>query len=120
MAIEYKRVLQVRERLNEQPFNNDEVNALARLEDHIDTKILANVDSDSFNILLTLAQFNYNPKNQKPYDFREARKVKLQKLLENNYREAGWKISIHIDDGLDGPNMSGSDYWILTPKNKKG
>ena len=42
----------------------------------------------------------------------------MQKELERRYKDAGWNIKVHIDDGLDGPNMSGSDYWILTPNER--
>jgi hypothetical protein len=46
------------------------------------------------------------------------RSRKLQKALEDMYKKAGWKITVKYDDGLDGPNMSGPDYWVLTGKRK--
>jgi len=37
-------------------------------------------------------------------------------IIIRRYTEAGWKFTVQLDDGLDGPNRSGSDYWILSGK----
>ena len=46
----------------------------------------------------------------------ETRKKILRTELIIRYEKANWEIDWHIDDGLDGPNMSGGDYLILKGK----
>ena len=40
----------------------------------------------------------------------------LKTELLSRYEKANWVIDWHIDDGLDGPNMSGGDYLVLKGK----
>lgn len=41
------------------------------------------------------------------------RPSQMRTELDKRYKESGWNIRVEYDDGLDGPNMSGPDYWIL-------
>jgi hypothetical protein len=49
-------------------------------------------------------------------DSNSYRRSLMRNELEKRYKKAGWKIEVKLDDGLDGPNMSGPDYWILKGK----
>ena len=77
------------------------------------------LSTDSREIWIDMAyvRFNYNPSTKKPFpNMTNNRKVFLKKELLSRYEKANWSIDWHIDDGLDGPNMSGGDYLILKGK----
>lgn len=115
MAIDYK---QMKAKLAKAPLDEEELKLVAEAEEYIDKEIKKQFGSTyGVSIDLVIPSFNYSPKAKKPlYDIKDARKDKMQNELERRYKKAGWKITVHLDDGLDGPNMSGPDLWILTGK----
>lgn len=115
MAIKYKEL--VKKEKND-PLTVVELERISEVEDYIDKKILENNDPlDEVYIELRIADFRTDLQNQNHYNpYSTIRTEKMFKELKRRYKEAGWKYSKQIDDGLDGPNMSGPDYWILTGK----
>ncbi len=116
MAIRYKDLK--KPKVNN-PVTLDELKAIDAVEKYIDEQIKKQwTNNYGVSIDLCIALFEYDPVLHKPTNFNVFRREKMQKELERRYKDAGWNIKVHIDDGLDGPNMSGSDYWILTPNER--
>jgi hypothetical protein len=85
----------------------------------IDSEIEKKLSTDNREIWIdiTYIRFNYNPSTKKPFqNMTNNRKTFLKEELLSRYEKANWEIKWHIDDGLDGPNMSGGDYLILKGK----
>jgi len=118
MAISTKEIKLKKKEFSDAPFLEHELKYIKKLEDYIDNLIVEKLKSTSeFYIDLTIFECNYDPINKRQTDFEPARKLRMQKELESRYKKAGWKIEVKYDDGLDGPNLSGSDYVILkTPR----
>jgi hypothetical protein len=111
MAISAK---ELREKLETAEFSAAELNAIHIMESYIDKQIREKYDGGEVRIELSYFNFNWNPKDDRGgWNFKNVRKRIMRKELENRYKEAGWSLKVHIDDGLDGPNMSGPDYMIL-------
>jgi hypothetical protein len=116
MAINSKDVKKAYEAKMAQPFNEEELTQLKEREDKIDSIL-----KEKFNdgpVRIELAHFLFDPYSWE----RSKRNNMLRAELEKRYKEAGWTLKVELDDGLDGPNMSGPDYMILTPvvtRNKK-
>ena len=72
--------------------------------------------STTISIFLHIANFATKVSGSGKTGIKEFRQEKLFKELKKRYKEAGWKCKVEYDDGLDGPNMSGPDCWVLTPK----
>ena len=116
MAIRYK---DLKEPEVNNPLSLDELKAIDAVEKYIDEKIKEQwTNTYGVSVDLGIALFEYDPVLHKPTDLNVFRREKMQRELGRRYKEAGWNIKVHIDDGLDGPNVSGSDYWILTPNEK--
>jgi len=114
MAVRYKELVK---KQKEDPFTLVELDIIAELEDYIDKKILAEKNPYSdIRIQRCIAEFDYDVVNEKKHTMSDIRKDKMFKELNGRFKDAGWKWKLHIDDGLDGPNMSGPDYWILSGK----
>jgi hypothetical protein len=110
MAIKFK---DVKRKLGEGPLTTEELKMITKIEDYIDKKIMRVFDNDEVRVDLCIANFKYMPGEDKQINLKEARRLLMISELNSRYREAGWGITTHLDDGLDGPNMSGSDFWIL-------
>jgi len=97
-----------------------ELQYIKDVENYIDSEIVKKISTDNIEVWIDICyvNFSYNPLTKKPYNnsMTSTRKSVLQSNLLKRYEHANWKISWHIDDGLDGPNMSGGDYLILTGK----
>ena len=116
MAIRYK---DLKEPEVNNPLTSDELKAIDDVEKYIDEQIKKQwTNTYGVSIDLSIALFEYYPDLRRLTKFNVFRREKMQKELERRYKDAGWNIRVHIDDGLDGPNVSGSDYWILTPNEK--
>lgn len=118
MALKYK---ELKKKEEEAEFNKEELYLLQQAEIHIDKEIEKQFGKnyrDEIQIDLTIAHFRYDPTKKEVTSLSDARRTKLTNALLKMYKDAGWKIKIEYDDGLDGPNMSGPDYWILTGKRK--
>lgn len=113
MAINYK---EIKEKLERAPLTPEEINLINEAEEYIDGEIVKNFGGSTYGeifVELQIPNFSYSPKQKKALNLKHTRATLMQKELEARYKKAGWKITISYDDGLDGPNMSGPDYWIL-------
>ena len=120
MAIDFKQRFNALKLKDVEPLTSLELGYVKIIEDYIDSEIEKKLSTDSREIWIDTAyiRFNYNPLTKKtfPQPMTNARKKFLQEELLSRYEKANWEINWHIDDGLDGPNMSGSDYLILKGK----
>ncbi len=115
MAIEYKKL---KDEVEKAPLSQEEFQIIESAEKYIDSEIKKQFKGYEVFIDLTIASFSYNMSTKKQIELPNARKKLMQKELEQRYKKAGWKIRIEFDDGLDGPNMSGPDNWILSGKGR--
>lgn len=115
MAIKFK---DIKEKVEKSPLTTEELQLITEAEEYIDAEILKYYGSSPYGISieLTIPSFEYSPKQKKGINIKYPRKKLMQDELEMRYKKAGWKITIQYDDGLDGPNRSGPDYWVLTGK----
>jgi hypothetical protein len=119
MAIDFKQKFADLLAKDVEPLTQEELGYIKLVEDYIDSEIEKKLSTDNKEIWIhkTYVSFNYNPLNKKPFsNMTNNRKVFLKEELLSRYEKANWKIDWHIDDGLDGPNMSGGDYLILRGK----
>lgn len=115
MAIERSKIRDKFKAAKNAPFTEQELKYIAEAEQYIDAELEKQFDSPyGTHIDLTIAQFRYSPlKKTTIEDVKSYRKEAMSKELERRYKSAGWRITYDLDDGLDGPNMSGADYMIL-------
>ena len=111
MAIKYK---ELKAKLEEPQLKEEELKLIDKTESWIDDEIRKNFRGGEVLIPLQIACFTWDPVNKKTIDLPSPRTNLMRKELDARYKKAGWKIRVHLDDGLDGPNMSGPDYWILS------
>lgn len=116
MAIERSKIRNKFKAAKNAPFTEQELKYIAEAEQYIDAELEKNFDSNSgTHIDLTIARFSYSMITKKTIDdVKPYRKEAMTRELERRYKAAGWRITYHYDDGLDGPNMSGPDYMILS------
>ena len=117
MAVEYSKAVSD---LNDRPLNSNEKGLIDVVEGYIDELIKTRFDDTWINIPLYIMDYNFNVNNinERGYNtIKLARIAKMQEELKSRYVDAGWEWKLHLDDGLDGPNMSGPDYWKLRGKN---
>lgn len=104
-------------RVYQTPLNAEELKQVDRIEKWIDEEIQKQYKGGKeVSIDLQIANFKFDPitKDYFAYSkFADPRRDMMRKELDRRYKEAGWKIRVEIDDGLDGPNRSGPDYWVL-------
>jgi len=113
MATKFK---EVNDKLLKTPLTVEELKMVDEVEKFVDLEIKKQFKGGEVHIFLGTANFKYDIARKNVSELPYARQELMRKELDKRYKEAGWKISVHIDDGLDGPNMSGSDYWILSGK----
>ena len=116
MAVKFKDVYDLKKKIDTAPLSEEELKFLEEIENYIDSEIVDKYPKSLYNevrIDLCIPTFRYNTVTKKASDFRPSRQGVMQKELEKRYREAGWTIYYDLDDGLDGPNRSGADYWVL-------
>jgi hypothetical protein len=118
MAVNYK---DLKEKSQKSPLTESELAIIDSVEKYIDKEIHRQYKSSGNKIHIDLhyADFSYLPgsKNHEGIlNLGEDRVRLMRKELDGRYKKAGWKINTHLDDGLDGPNLSGPDYWILSGK----
>lgn len=121
MAINFKEKLASLQAKDSAPLTEEELGYVKNVEDYIDSEIERKLSTDRTEVYIDIAyvKFYYNPSTKKPFPgMTESRKKVLQEKLLSRYEDANWEINWHIDDGLDGPNMSGGDYLILKGKVK--
>lgn len=120
MAIDFKERFATLQSKDVEPLTSLEESYVKLIEDYIDSEIEKKLTTDSGEVWIdiTYVKFEYNPATKKPYPqpMTRARKKFLQSELLSRYEKANWEIKWYIDDGLDGPNMSGGDYLILMGK----
>ena len=116
MAITRKTIRDKFKKAKEAPFTKEELEYISEAENYIDKELEKQFDNPyGTNIDLTIARFSYSPtRNKAIEDVKSYRKDAMARELEYRYKAAGWRISYHFDDDLDGPNMSGGDYMILS------
>jgi len=107
---------EIKEKIQTDPLSDGELKIIAKIEKYIDEKILRVFDDDIIRIELGTASFKFMPGEDIYLNLKEVRRKLMRNELEKRYEDAGWIIKVEIDDGLDGPNMSGADYWTLKGK----
>ena len=119
MAIDFKEKLASLQAKDLAPLTDVELVCIKNVEDYIDSQIEIKLSTDITEVYIDIScvKFYYNPSTKRlfPSMTEGRKKVLLQKLL-SRYEDANWEIDWCIDDGLDGPNMSGGDYLILKGK----
>ena len=116
MAIDFKEKYSELKLKDRADLSTDELGYIKVIEDYIDGEIEKKLSTDRLEVWIDkiYISFNYNPVTKKPFpSMTNARKSVLTNQLLGRYEIANWEIGWHEDDGLDGPNMSGSDYLIL-------
>jgi len=117
MAIDFKTQFVLSKALDREPLTSEEETYIKEVEDFIDEQIIKEISTDKTEVWIDKAyvSFVYNNVNKKRQykPMTNARRNLLQETLLKKYKEKNWKIKWHIDDGLDGSNMSGGDYLIL-------
>jgi hypothetical protein len=120
MAIKYKYMAlkhkELSDKLKKDPLTTYESNVIDEVETYIDSEIQRQFTGRDVRIDLLIPHFDYDPVKKEVRKLSQPRKDVMRKELDKRYRKAGWKITIEYDDGLDGPNMSGPDLWILSGK----
>ena len=109
MALQAKKAKELEKEKYTHPLTTDELKALEKLEAFIDEQIVKSTNCTDVHIDYTHLTSVFRKFQNQRFDI-------LKKEIERRYRESGWKITLKLDDGLDGPNMSGPDNWILTTK----
>ena len=115
MAIEFKKL---NDKLEKAPLSPEELSMIDKVEAYIDKEIEKQFKGGDVSIQLSIADFNYDISVKQTTNLPEARKILMRKELVKRYKNAGWKQWVEFDDGLDGPNRSGPDYWKLSGKGK--
>lgn len=113
MAINKSQVLQIEKEFKSKPLTEGELKVISFVEKIIDDKILKTCQHGLTNISIELGYVNFNYKLDGVDITSDMRLGKMREEIDKKYKKAGWKIRVEYDDGLDGPNMSGPDYWIL-------
>jgi len=116
MAIKYK---ELKTNLKTEPLTEEELTLIQEAEDYIDSEIEKQFAKSTYGevyIELLYPTFVYSKERGALMDSNSYRRSLMRNELEKRYKKAGWKIEVKLDDGLDGPNMSGPDYWILKGK----
>ena len=119
MAIDFKEKIASLRAKDLAPLTEEELGYIKNIEDCIDFEIEKHLSTDIMKVSIDTAyvKFYHNFFTKQPFPkMTETRKKLLLKELLSRYEKANWEIEWHIDDGLDGPNMSGSDYLILKGK----
>ncbi len=112
MAIKHKELI---DKLQSAPLTKSQLEYIGYVEKYIDEEILKQYkdSGNTVRIPLGVAKFEYTIDRSQKTNFSKLESRKMHDELVKRYVEAGWSSDFHIDDGLDGPNRSGSDYWIL-------
>ena len=110
MAIKYK---DLKHKVNTEPLSEEELEIISKVEKIVDDEIVRQFDKNWGEIRVLLSVVNFQTTLT---SIGETRKILMRKELEKRYTNAGWTASVRLDDGLDGPNMSGPDYWVLKGK----
>ena len=125
MAIKYNSINSKTHNKNREPLNAEELAEVNLVEKYIDSEIRKKfTEGGSISILLHYVSFEQKIiKVNDEFQFskemvkRIPQRQHMQRSeLNKRFREAGWECKVELDDGLDGPNMSGSDYWVLSGK----
>jgi hypothetical protein len=99
------------------PLNQEELKQVDKIEKWIDEELRKRYKGGKeVSVDLSVASFRYDPVTKETFygdKFPEPRRDLMRQELEKRYKNAGWKIKVELDDGLDGPNRSGPDYWVL-------
>jgi hypothetical protein len=116
MALKYK---DLKDPEVNNPLTEEELRFIDKVEKYIDGEIRKQwTSSYGVSIDLNIASFGWDPILKTQIRFNDFRRDKMRKELESRYKKADWSIEVKFDDGLDGPNMSGPDQWILHPKKR--
>jgi hypothetical protein len=114
MAIKYS---DLNKKVNTKPLTEEELSTVSSVEAYIDSEIIRQFkESDEIKIDLCIANFRYDSNTEQLTNIKDSRREKMFANLIQLYKKAGWKVEVFIDDQLDGPNMSGGDYFILRGK----
>lgn len=119
MAIDFKEKLTELQEKEKSGLTDTENLYVDLAESYIDSKIEKDLSTDKTSVWIDkgVVDFKYNPINGEMFpEMTSSRRKFLQDELLSRYEKSNWEIDWHIDDGLDGPNMSGGDYLILKGK----
>ena len=117
MAVKYLKAVS---NLKDKPLDKDENRLIDMVEKHIDDLINTKFDDTHISVPKYIMDFRFKESDITKHNFsshlKSARVGIMQEEVKLRYIRAGWVWEFHQDDGLDGPNMSGPDYWILKGK----
>ena len=113
MAVKKTQVLEIQKKHKLKPLTEQELKAISIVEKIIDEKILKTCQFGEKIIYIELGYVNFNYKLEGIEMTPDMRPNRMRTELDKRYKKSGWNIRVEYDDGLDGPNMSGPDYWIL-------
>lgn len=113
MAIKKSEVLEIEKKHKTKPLTENELKAISIVEKIIDEKILKVCKYGITKIHIELGYVNFIYKLDGVDISPDMRPDIMREEIDKIYKKAGWDIRVEYDDGLDGPNMSGPDYWIL-------
>jgi hypothetical protein len=113
MAVKKTQVLEIQKKHKLKPLTEKELIAISIVEKIIDDKILKTCQYGEKIIYIELGYVNFNYKLEGIEMTPDMRPDRMRTELDKRYKKSGWNIRVDYDDGLDGPNMSGPDYWIL-------
>ena len=111
MVIKFNKV---KEKLVTGPLNVTELSIIDSVERFMDKKINKSFDGTSISFNIGIVNMTNLPRGCGPLNnIQQPRRVLMSTELKKRYEDAGWSWNLYEDDGLDGPNMSGPDYWVL-------
>jgi hypothetical protein len=113
MALKKSEFFKKIKEFNDTPLTEDELEVISKVEDIIDNEISEQIGKNEKIIYIELGYPNFNYIIEGVEIKNTMRLNKMRDEIDKRYKKAGWKIRVEYDDGLDGPNMSGPDYWIL-------
>lgn len=115
MAIRYDEIVK---KIDTTPLTSKQLKVVDSVEKWIDAKLKKwDPTNWDFRVELYYANFEYEPVSKTQFGFQESLRIKMSKELNKRYFDADWIVETDFDDGLDGPNFSGPDYWVLKRKN---
>jgi hypothetical protein len=115
MAIDFKEKFASLQAKDSALLTEEELGYIKNVEDYIDSEIERKLSTDNKEVWIDTCyiEFRNTPKGDPFPCMTNKRRDFLKQELLRRYNNANWEIDWHIDDGLDGPNMSGGDYLIL-------
>lgn len=116
MAVKYNAV---KEKLENAPLNERELEVITHIETYIDKKIVDDFNGGYLSFGTEVLDFRWNPDNPREYyaygNIKSTRKSIMTTELKKRFEDAGWEWDFQEGED-DGPNRPAIDYWHLQGK----